>query len=170
MCVHGASRRSVSTGRVSSQRQASAVFLPCTPAGVIRLLDEYGVEISGKNCVVIGRSNIVGKPVAEMLLSRNGTVTVCHSKTKDLRSYTQNADIVVVAVGKPGILTGDMIKEGVTVIDVGINRIDGKLCGDCDYVSCAEKAAYITPVPGGVGPMTIAMLLENTLKGYFSHV
>ena len=149
-------------------RLGSALFHPCTPAGVIRLLDKYGIEISGKSCVVIGRSNIVGKPVAEMLLARNGTVTVCHSKTKDLRSYTQSADIIVVAVGKPGILTGDMIKEGCAVIDVGINRIDGKLCGDCDFASCAEKAGYITPVPGGVGPMTIAMLLENTLRSYMS--
>ncbi len=141
-------------------------FAPCTPSGIIRLLDEYNVEIKGKNCVVIGRSNIVGKPMAMLLLGRHGTVTVCHSKTPDISVYTKNADIVVVAVGKANVLTGDMIKDGAVVIDVGMNRVDGKLCGDCEYESCAAKASYITPVPGGVGPMTIAMLLTNTLKAY----
>lgn len=141
-------------------------FAPCTPSGVIRLLDEYNVEIKGKNCVVIGRSNIVGKPMAMLLLGRHGTVTVCHSKTPDISVYTKNADIVVVAVGKANVVTGDMIKDGAVVIDVGMNRVDGKLCGDCEYESCAAKASYITPVPGGVGPMTIAMLLTNTLKAY----
>ncbi|MBQ6183976.1 MAG: bifunctional methylenetetrahydrofolate dehydrogenase/methenyltetrahydrofolate cyclohydrolase FolD [Clostridia bacterium] len=151
---------------VGLSRLGEPAFTPCTPSGVIRLLDEYGIEISGKRCVVIGRSNIVGKPVADMLLARNGTVTVCHSKTPDIAEYTKNADIIVVAVGRAKMLKGDMIKDGCTVIDVGINRVDGKLCGDCDFDSCAEKAAYITPVPGGVGPMTIAMLLENTMRAY----
>lgn len=139
-------------------------FLPCTPAGVLALLDAYNVEISGKNCVVVGRSNIVGKPQALLLLERNGTVTVCHSRTKDLAAHTKNADILVAAVGRANFITGDMIKEGATVIDVGINRLpDGKLCGDCDFESVKEKAAYLTPVPGGVGPMTITMLMQNTL-------
>ena len=141
-------------------------FAPWTPSGIIRLLDEYNVEIKGKNCVVIGRSNIVGKPMAMLLLGRHGTVPVCHSKTPDISVYTKNADIVVVAVGKANVVTGGMIKEGAVVVDVGMNRVDGKLCGDCEYESCAAKASYITPVPGGVGPMTIAMLLTNTLKAY----
>lgn len=139
-------------------------FLPCTPAGVIALLDAYNIEIAGKNCVVVGRSNIVGKPQALLLLERNGTVTVCHSRTKDLAAHTKNADILVAAVGCANFITGDMVKEGATVIDVGINRLpDGKLCGDCDFESVKEKAAYLTPVPGGVGPMTITMLMQNTL-------
>lgn len=145
-------------------------MLPCTPAGVIRVLDEYGIEIAGKNCVVVGRSNIVGKPAAMMLLDRNGTVTVCHSKTKNLAEVTKNADILVSAVGRAGFITGDMVKEGAVVVDVGMNRnSEGKLCGDCDYESCAEKASYITPVPGGVGPMTRAMLMENTMTAYKLH-
>ncbi len=145
-------------------------MLPCTPAGVIRVLDEYSIEIAGKNCVVIGRSNIVGKPAAMMLLDRNGTVTVCHSKTKDLAAITREADILVSAVGKANFVTGDMIKEGAVVVDVGMNRnAEGKLCGDCDYESCYEKASYITPVPGGVGPMTRAMLMENTMTAYKLH-
>ena len=139
-------------------------FLPCTPAGVIALLDAYNIEVAGKNCVFVGRSNIVGKPQALLLLERNGTVTVCHSRTKDLASHTRNADILVAAVGRANFITGDMVKEGATVIDVGINRLpDGKLCGDCDFESIKEKAAYLTPVPGGVGPMTITMLMQNTL-------
>ena len=154
---------------VGLARLGEKTFEPCTPSGIIRLLDEYNVEISGRNCVVIGRSNIVGKPIADMLMKRNGTVTVCHSKTPDIAFFTKNADIIVVAVGKAGTLKGDMIKPGCTVIDVGINRIDGKLYGDCDFDSCAEKAAYITPVPGGVGPMTIAMLLNNTITAYRMH-
>ena len=139
-------------------------FLPCTPAGVMALLDTYGIEIAGKECVVIGRSNIVGKPQALLLLERNGTVTVCHSKTKDLASVTRRADILVAAVGRARFVTADMVKEGATVIDVGINRLpDGKLVGDVDFDE-VEKIAYaITPVPGGVGPMTITMLLQNTL-------
>ncbi len=142
-----------------------AKFLPCTPGGILHLLDKYNIEVSGKNCVVIGRSNIVGKPMALLLLQRNGTVTVCHSKTKNLEEFTKNADIIVVAIGKAGFLKGDMIKEGAVVIDVGINRLEnGKVVGDADFESCKDKASFITPVPGGVGPMTIARLLLNTLE------
>ncbi len=140
-------------------------FLPCTPAGIITLLDYYKVDISGKRCVVIGRSNIVGKPMALLLLERNGTVTVCHSRTKDLDDITREADIVVVAIGKPEFLKGDMIKEGAIVVDVGINRLpDGRLVGDAEFSSVSERASMITPVPGGVGPMTITTLLRNTIK------
>ena len=139
--------------------------LPCTPAGVMELLDASGVEISGKNCVVIGRSNIVGKPMAMLLLQRSGTVTICHSKTKNLAEVCAEADILVVAIGKPKFVTADMVKEGAVVIDVGINRDENnKLCGDVDYESVAPKASLITPVPGGVGPMTITMLMKNTLR------
>ena len=139
-------------------------FLPCTPAGVMVLLRESGIEISGKECVVVGRSNIVGKPMAMLLLQANGTVTVCHSRTKDLSEVTRRADILVVAIGKADFITGDMVKDGAVVIDVGMNRrADGKLTGDVDYQSVSEKASYITPGPGGVGPMTITMLLQNTL-------
>ena len=140
-------------------------FLPCTPAGVMRLLDYYKIEIEGKNCVVIGRSNIVGKPMAMLLLERNGTVSICHSRTKNLSEYTKNADIIVVAVGKAGFLKGNDVKKGAVIIDVGINRLpNGKLCGDVDFESVSRVASYITPVPGGVGPMTITTLLENTVK------
>ncbi len=140
-------------------------FLPCTPAGVMSLLDYYKVDICGKNCVVVGRSNIVGKPMALLLLERNGTVTICHSRTKNLASFTKEADILVVAVGKAGFITADMIKEGAVVIDVGINRLeDGSLSGDVDFEGAKEVASLITPVPGGVGPMTITTLLENTLR------
>lgn len=139
-------------------------FLPCTPAGVIELLNRSGVEIKGKNCVVVGRSNIVGKPMAMLLLHNHGTVTICHSRTKDLGAVCRGADILVAAVGKPGFITGDMVKEGAVVIDVGINRNEnGKLCGDVDFASVEPKASYLTPVPGGVGPMTIAMLMKNTI-------
>lgn len=140
-------------------------FLPCTPAGVMELIKESGIEVSGKNCVVVGRSNIVGKPQAMLLLQSNGTVTVCHSKTENLAEFTKKADILVVAVGKPQIITGDMIKEGAVVIDVGMNRLENKkLVGDVNFEQCGQKAAAITPVPGGVGPMTIAMLMKNTVK------
>lgn len=140
-------------------------FLPCTPAGVMALLDEHGVEIEGKNCVVIGRSNIVGKPMAMLLLERNGTVTVCHSKTRKISEICRTADILVVAVGKAGFLRGDMVKPGAVVVDVGINRgADGKLCGDVAFDEVSKLASLITPVPGGVGPMTITMLLKNTLS------
>lgn len=139
-------------------------FLPCTPAGIIRLLDYYKVDLTGKRCVVIGRSNIVGKPMSLLLLEKNGTVTVCHSRTKDLASVTKEADVIVVAIGRAGFLTADMVKEGAVVIDVGINRgEDGKLCGDVDFAGVEKVASMITPVPGGVGPMTITMLLKNAL-------
>jgi methylenetetrahydrofolate dehydrogenase (NADP+)/methenyltetrahydrofolate cyclohydrolase len=138
-------------------------FVPCTPKGVIKLIDSTGVDIAGKNAVVIGRSLIVGKPAALLLTARNATVTLCHSKTDNLADYTRRADIVVAAIGKPKFVTADMIKEGAVVIDVGINRVDGELCGDVDFDSVKEKAGYITPVPGGVGQMTIAMLMENTV-------
>ena len=140
-------------------------FLPCTPAGVMELIKESGVDINGKECVVVGRSNIVGKPQAMLLLHQNGTVTICHSRTKDLKAKTKQADILVAAVGIPKFITGDMIKEGAVVIDVGINRLPDKtLCGDVDFESAKEVARAITPVPGGVGPMTIAMLMKNTVK------
>ncbi|MBR4292147.1 MAG: bifunctional methylenetetrahydrofolate dehydrogenase/methenyltetrahydrofolate cyclohydrolase FolD [Clostridia bacterium] len=139
-------------------------FLPCTPAGIMVLLERSGIDISGKECVVVGRSNIVGKPMAMLLLGANGTVTVCHSKTRDLAEVTRRADILVVAIGKADFITGDMVKEGAVVIDVGMNRnAEGKLTGDVDFKSVEPKASYITPVPGGVGPMTITMLLRNTI-------
>ncbi|MFA7636580.1 MAG: bifunctional methylenetetrahydrofolate dehydrogenase/methenyltetrahydrofolate cyclohydrolase FolD [Monoglobales bacterium] len=139
-------------------------FLPCTPAGVMELIAESGVEISGKHCVVVGRSNIVGKPQSMLLLHKNGTVTICHSKTKNLAEVCRSADILVAAVGRANFITGDMVKEGAVVIDVGINRdADGKLCGDVDFESVSKIAGAITPVPGGVGPMTISMLMRNTI-------
>lgn len=139
-------------------------FLPCTPAGIMELLHRSDIEISGKECVVVGRSNIVGKPMALLLLAKNGTVTVCHSKTKDLKEACRRADILVVAIGKADFITADMVKDGAVVIDVGMNRnAEGKLTGDVDFKSVSEVASYITPVPGGVGPMTITMLLQNTL-------
>ena len=138
-------------------------FVPCTPAGIIEMLDSEGIETEGKHCVVIGRSNIVGKPMSMLLLHRNGTVTICHSRTKNLKEICKSADILVAAVGKAKFVTADMVKEGAVVIDVGMNRQDGKLCGDVDFENVKEKASAITPVPGGVGPMTIAMLMQNTL-------
>ena len=139
-------------------------FLPCTPAGIISLLDHYSVEISGKRCVVIGRSNIVGKPMALLLTERNGTVTLCHSKTQNLKAICREADIIVVAIGRAGFLKADMVKPGAVIIDVGINRNDeGKLCGDVAFDEVEKVASMITPVPGGVGPMTITTLLKNTL-------
>jgi len=139
-------------------------FLPCTPAGIMELIKETGIEISGRECVVIGRSNIVGKPMSMLLLHKSGTVTVCHSKTKNIKEVTKRADILVAAVGIPGFVTEDMVKEGAVVIDVGINRDEnGKLCGDVDFGNVSKIASAITPVPGGVGPMTIAMLMQNTL-------
>jgi methylenetetrahydrofolate dehydrogenase (NADP+)/methenyltetrahydrofolate cyclohydrolase len=140
-------------------------FAPCTPAGCMAMLDHIGVRIEGQEAVVIGRSNIVGKPMALMLLQRSATVTICTSRTRDLASHTRRADILVVATGKPRMVTGAMIKPGAVVIDVGINRLpDGKLCGDVDFDSARETAGWITPVPGGVGPMTITMLLSNTVQ------
>jgi len=142
---------------------------PCTPAGVIELLKYYDIDVAGKNAVVIGRSNIVGKPIANMLLRLDATVTICHSRTVNLTDVTRAADILVVAIGRAGFLTADMVKEGAVVIDVGINRTEeGKLVGDADYDAVSAKTSYITPVPGGVGPMTIAMLLANTLKAFKS--
>lgn len=139
-------------------------FLPCTPAGIIEMLKFYNIEISGKECVVIGRSNIVGKPMAMLLLQNSGTVTVCHSKTQNLAEACRRADILVAAVGKANFVTADMVKEGAVVIDVGMNRnAEGKLCGDVDFDGVKDKCSFITPVPGGVGPMTITMLLNNTL-------
>lgn len=139
-------------------------FAPCTPAGVMQLLSEYGIDPAGKNCVVVGRSNIVGKPMALLMLHANATVTICHSRTADLAEHTKRADILVVAIGRARFITGEMVKEGAVVIDVGMNRDEnGKLCGDVDFASVSEKASFITPVPGGVGPMTITMLLKNTL-------
>ncbi len=142
-------------------------FLPCTPAGCMELIHSTGTDVSGKNCVVIGRSNIVGKPMAMLLLHENGTVTICHSKTKDLASICARADILIAAVGRPNFVTADMVKPGAVVIDVGINRLNtGKLCGDVKFDEVSEKAGYITPVPGGVGPMTIAMLMRNTVTAW----
>ena len=142
-------------------------FVPCTPQGIIRLIESTGERIEGKRAVVVGRSNIVGKPVAKLLLDRNATVTIAHSRTPDLKALTLQADILVAAVGRPGVITGDMVKPGAIVIDVGINRTaDGHLTGDVDFASASEVAGWITPVPGGVGPMTIAMLMENTYAAY----
>ena len=142
-------------------------FEPCTPAGMIELLDAYGIDPAGKHCVIVGRSNIVGKPMAALMLERNATVTVCHSKTKDLAAITRQADILVSAVGKKHLITADMVKDGVVVLDVGINRgEDKKLYGDVDFDAVKEKASFITPVPGGCGPMTIAVLMKNTLTAY----
>ena len=149
---------SINTGRPG--------YLPCTPAGVIELLKRSGIEIEGKECVVLGRSNIVGKPMAMLLLRENATVTICHSRTVNLKDVTGRADILVVAVGRPGLVDGSYVKEGAVVIDVGIHRDEnGKLCGDVDFESVAPKASAITPVPGGVGPMTIAMLMKNCVCG-----
>lgn len=138
-------------------------FLPCTPAGVMEMLEYEKIDVEGKNCVVIGRSNIVGKPMNMLLLHKNGTVTICHSKTKNLAEICKKADILVAAVGKPNFVTADMVKDGAVVIDVGINRVEGKLCGDVKFDEVSKKVSAITPVPGGVGPMTIAMLMQNTL-------
>lgn len=144
-------------------------FLPCTPAGVMELLKHYEIEVEGKECVVIGRSNIVGKPMGMLLLHKNGTVTICHSKTKNLKEVCARADILVAAVGIAEFVTADMVKDGAVVIDVGMNRKDGKLCGDVKFDDVSEKASFITPVPGGVGPMTIGMLMKNTLKAAKLH-
>ena len=144
--------------------RGDARFKPCTPAGVMELLHEYGIDPAGKHCVVVGRSNIVGKPMALLLLQENGTVTVCHSRTPDLKAQCLQADILVAAVGRENLITADMVKDGAVVIDVAMNRnAAGKLCGDVDFAAVSEKASYITPVPGGVGPMTRSMLMANTL-------
>ena len=144
----------------------NALLTPCTPTGIIALLDRYDIEISGKHAVIIGRSNIVGKPVSMLLLHRNATITICHSRTQNLEEVTRSADILVAAVGRANFVTDEMVSEGTVVIDVGINRVDGKLTGDVDFEPVSKKASHITPVPGGVGPMTIALLMENTLKAF----
>lgn len=157
---------------VAALWQKQECILPCTPKGVIKLLDKAGVEIAGKKAVVIGRSNIVGLPVSKLLLDRNATVTMCHSRTKNLAEVTREADILVVAIGRPKFVTADMVGEGAAVIDVGVNRDPetGKLCGDVDFEACKEKASVITPVPGGCGPMTRACLMENTIECYLNQV
>ena len=157
----------INVGRLSTGQPC---FAPCTPAGVMEMLKEYGADPKGKECVVVGRSNIVGKPMAMLLLSAHGTVTVCHYRTPDLGTVCRRADILVAAVGKRNLITADMVKEGAVVIDVAMNRNEaGKLCGDVDYLAVAEKASLITPVPGGVGPMTRAMLMVNTLEAARRH-
>jgi methylenetetrahydrofolate dehydrogenase (NADP+)/methenyltetrahydrofolate cyclohydrolase len=152
-----------SIGRLVENRPQ---FVPCTPAGIIELLEREGVEIAGRRAVVVGRSEIVGKPVALLLLHRHATVTICHSRTADLAAETRRADILIAAVGRARLITGDMVKPGAIVIDVGINRVDGKLVGDVDFDTASQVASAISPVPGGVGPMTVAMLLRNTLQAF----
>lgn len=143
----------------------NAAFEPCTPAGIMEMLHRYDIDVTGKNCVIVGRSNIVGKPLAALMLQKNATVTLCHSKTKDLASVCRSADILVAAIGKAKFITADIVKENAVVIDVGINRLeDGKLCGDVDFDAVKDKVSFVTPVPGGCGPMTIAMLMQNTVK------
>ena len=151
----------INVGKLSLNQDC---FVSCTPYGIIKMLDNYNIPIEGAHAVIIGRSNIVGKPLAKCLLNKNATVTVCHSKTKNLQEITKQADILIAAIGKPKFVTADMVKEGATVIDVGINRTEEGLKGDTDFETIKEKAAYITPVPGGVGPMTIAMLMHNVVK------
>ena len=151
----------VNVGKLSLNQDC---FVSCTPFGIIKMLENYNIEIEGKRAVVVGRSNIVGKPVSMCLLNKNATVTVCHSKTKDLKEITKTADILVVALGKPKFITQDMVKENAVVIDVGINRTEDGIVGDVDFENVKEKTSYITPVPGGVGPMTIAMLMNNVIK------
>jgi methylenetetrahydrofolate dehydrogenase (NADP+) / methenyltetrahydrofolate cyclohydrolase len=144
----------------------NALLTPCTPTGIIALLEHYEIQISGKHVVVLGRSNIVGKPVAHLLLQQHATVTICHSKTTNLKEVALQADILIAAVGRPYFVSSEMVKEGAVVIDVGINRVEGKLIGDVDFDQVAKKVSFMTPVPGGVGPMTIALLMENTLKAF----
>ena len=154
-------------GRLSA---GDPVFLPCTPAGVMEMLREYNIPVRGRRCVVLGRSNIVGKPMAMLLLQQDGTITVCHSKTPDVAAITREADVLASAVGRAGMITPDMVKEGAVVIDVAMNRnAEGKLCGDVDYAAVEPKTSYITPVPGGVGPMTRAMLMRNILTAAKAH-
>lgn len=152
----------VNVGKLATGQDA---FISCTPYGIVKILEEYEIETEGKNAVILGRSNIVGKPMIQCMLNKNATVTVCHSRTKNIGEIIKNADILIAAIGKPKFVTADMVKSGAVVIDVGINRLeDGSLCGDVDFENLCEKASYITPVPGGVGPMTIAMLLNNVVK------
>ncbi len=155
----------INRGRLATGEDS---FVACTPLGVVEILKHENIEISGKHCVIVGRSNIVGKPLYELMLRENATVTVCHSKTKNIEDICKTADILIVAVGKPCFITEDMVKEGAVVVDVGINRVDGKLVGDVDFENVVNKASAITPVPGGVGPMTIAMLMKNVMKAYVS--
>ena len=150
----------INIGRLTLKRQT---FISCTPHGVMKMLEEYNIKLSGVNVVILGRSNIVGKPLAQCLLNADATVTICHSKTKNIEEITKNADILISAIGKPKFVTADMVKEGAVVIDVGINRLETGLVGDVDFENVSKKASYITPVPGGVGPMTIAMLLHNVV-------
>lgn len=151
---------------VGKLSQGQEGFVPCTPLGIMHIFEEYNIDLEGKNCVVIGRSNIVGRPMAQLLINANATVTVCHSKTKSLGDLTRNADVIIVAVGKANFVTSDMIKEGAIIIDVGINRLEGsdKILGDVEFETVKSKCGYITPVPGGVGPMTIVTLMENLVK------
>ncbi len=153
----------INTGRMINGRKT---LVPCTPLGVMRILEEYEIPIEGKHVVIVGRGKLVGKPLATLMLAKDATVTVCHSKTVDLKSITKQADILVAAVGSPKMITEDMVKDDAVVIDVGVNRVDGKLCGDVDFEKVSKKASYITPVPKGVGPMTVAMLLENIVTCY----
>lgn len=158
----------INIGRMMTGKDA---FLPCTPYGVMVMMEDIGIDLSGKHVVVVGRSNIVGKPAGQLFLNENATVTYCHSRTKDLKEHTKQADVIVAAVGKAGLITAEHIKPGAVVIDVGMNRNDaGKLCGDVAFEEVKETAGYITPVPGGVGPMTIAMLMYNTLKSAKNHM
>jgi methylenetetrahydrofolate dehydrogenase (NADP+)/methenyltetrahydrofolate cyclohydrolase len=143
-------------------------FVPCTPKGIITLLERNKIEIAGRHAVIVGRSNVVGKPLMQLLLQKDATVTICHSKTKNLSDITKSADILIVAVGKPCFIKADMLNQGVILVDVGINRVDGRLVGDADFENVKDKCAYITPVPGGVGPMTITMLLQNTVEAYYA--
>lgn len=151
----------INVGKLSLNQDC---FVSCTPYGIIKMLEQYNIKIEGANAVIIGRSNIVGKPLIQCLLNKNATVTVCHSKTNDIKEFTKNADILIAAVGKPRFVTEDMVKDSAVVIDVGINRTDDGLVGDVDFENVSKKASYITPVPGGVGPMTIAMLMNNVVK------
>jgi methylenetetrahydrofolate dehydrogenase (NADP+)/methenyltetrahydrofolate cyclohydrolase len=152
-------------GKFAQKGEQYSVVAPATPLGIIKLLEEYKIKIEGKNAVIVGRSNIVGKPMAQMLLNRNATITICHSHTKNLKSYTQKADILIMAVGKMNLIKADMVQRGVVVIDVGVNRGENKkVFGDVDFAAVSKKSSFITPVPGGVGPMTIAMLLWNTMN------
>ena len=158
-------------GNVAGLWLGKDCIVPCTPAGIMRMIDSIGYDLKGKHAVVVGRSNIVGKPVAKLLLDRHATVTIAHSRTVDLGAVTRQADVLVLAVGKVNLVTGDMVKPGAVLIDVGMNRnAEGKLCGDADYASCEPVAGWITPVPGGVGPMTIAMLMKNTIACFLSRV
>ncbi|PBB05075.1 MULTISPECIES: bifunctional 5,10-methylenetetrahydrofolate dehydrogenase/5,10-methenyltetrahydrofolate cyclohydrolase [Salimicrobium] len=151
----------ISIGKMMTNQET---FLPCTPHGIIVMMERAGIELEGKHAVILGRSNLVGKPVGQLLLNKNATVTYCHSKTEDAQNITKQADILIVAIGKPSVISAEDIKSGAVVIDVGVNRVDGKLTGDVDFESVKEKASYLTPVPKGVGPMTITMLLHNTIE------